>query len=139
MFRRVLIKRTTPDEPRHKRSLFRIKYKILGKVCKVMVDSKSTNNIISEDIVTKIKLKKIPHENPYKVTWLNKQKTILVNEQAWVDFSIAGYKDWLLCDIFPMDACHLFLGKPWKFDTKVVYDGRANAITFKKGSKTFKI
>ena len=72
-----------------------------------------------------LKLKKNPHDNPYKVTWLNKGKSILVNEQAWVQFSIVG--------------CHLLLGRPWKFDREFVYDGRANAITFKKGSKTFKI
>ena len=104
-----------------------------------MVDSGSTDNVILEEAVTKLKLKKIPHENPYKVTWLNKGQSILVNEQAWVDFSIAGYKDRLLCDILPMDACHLLLGRPWQFDREVVYDGKENTITFKKGSKTFKI
>lgn len=62
-----------------------------------------------------------------------------MNEQAWVDFSIARYKDILLCDVLPMDACHIFLGRPWQFDREVVYDCRANVITFKKGGKTFKI
>lgn len=56
MFRRVLIKQPTPNEPRHRRALFRIKCKIQGKVCKVVVDSRSTNNVISEEVVTKLKL-----------------------------------------------------------------------------------
>ena len=37
-----------------------------------VVDSRSTNNIILEEVVNKFKLIKIPHLNPYKVTWLNK-------------------------------------------------------------------
>ena len=56
-----------------------------------------------------------------------------------MELSIVGYKDKLLCDVLPMDASHLFLGRPWKFDREVVYDGRENNITFKKGGKTFKI
>ena len=63
----------------------------------------------------------------------------MVNEQAWVEFSIVGYKDKLLCDVLPMDACHVLLGRSWQFDREVVYDGRENSITFKKGGKTFKI
>ena len=56
MFRRVMIKQLAPDEPKHRRALFRIKCKILGKVCKVVVDSGSTNIVISEEVVTKLKL-----------------------------------------------------------------------------------
>ena len=48
MFRRVIIKKPTPDEPKHKRELFRFRCKILGKVCKVVVESGSTDNIILE-------------------------------------------------------------------------------------------
>lgn len=139
MFRRVLIKNPAPNEPKHRRALFRMKCKILGKVCKVVVDSGSIDNVISKEVVTKLKLHKIPHENPYKVTWINKRQRILVNEQAWVELSIARYKDKLLCDVLPMDACYLLLGRPWKFDREVLYDGRENAITFKKGGKSFKI
>ena len=32
----------------------------------------------------------------------------------------------------PMDVYHILLGRPWKFDREVVYDGRANTITFEK-------
>ena len=84
MYWRVLIKQPTPNEPRHRRALFKIKCKILGKVCKVVVDSGSIDTIILEDAMANLKLKKNPHDNPYKVTWLNKGKSILVNEQAWV-------------------------------------------------------
>lgn len=78
--------------------------------------------------------------NPYKVTWLNEGQSILVNEQTWVDFSIVGYKDILFCDILPMDYCHLLLGRPWQYEREeVLYDGKENYISIKKGGKTFKI
>ena len=64
---------------------------------------------------------------------------MLVNEQTWEEFSIASYKDKLLCDVFPMDAYHLLLGRPWQFDKGIVYDGKENSISFKKDGKTFKI
>lgn len=80
MFRRVLIKKPTPDDPKKSRALFRIRCNILGKVCKVLVDLGSTNNIISEEAVENLKPTKISHVNPYKVTWINKGQSIQFNE-----------------------------------------------------------
>ena len=35
-----------------------------------------------------------------------------------------------------MDACHLLLGRPWEYDSKVIHDGGKNTYTFwKDGSK----
>ena len=85
---------------------------MMGKVGKVIIDIASIDNIVLEEIATKHKLRGIPHKNPYKVTWLKKGQHILVSEQAWVKFSIGRYKDKVLCDILPMDACHLLLGRP---------------------------
>lgn len=79
----------------------------------MIIDSGSTNNVISEEAVEKFGLTKIPHVCPYRVTWLNKGQNILVNEQVWVDISIGKYHDKILCDVLPMDAFHLLLGRPW--------------------------
>lgn len=48
MFNRVLIRQPVKEEPKQRRALFRARCKILGKVCKVIVDSGSTDNIISD-------------------------------------------------------------------------------------------
>lgn len=101
------------------------------------MDSGSTDNIISKEVVKKLKLTKIPHTNPYKVTWLKKGESVLVNEQTWVELSIGGYKEKLICDVWPMDACHLLLGRPWEYDKESIYDGKENTISFKKNGRTF--
>lgn len=111
MMRRTLLKVPMVKEPPQRKSLFRTTYKSQGKVCKV-VDSGSTDNLVSLEMVEKLKMKRIPHPTPYKVSWLNKGQQVLVYEQIWVEFNIGGYKDKILCDIIPMDVCHLLLGRP---------------------------
>lgn len=64
---------------------------------------------------------------------------MLVDEKAWIYFEIGDYKDRVLCDIFPMDACHLLLGHPWKFDVKAIHDGENNSYLITKGGKKFQM
>ncbi|GLJ27820.1 hypothetical protein SUGI_0545990 [Cryptomeria japonica] len=139
MMRRVLIKEPVKEEPSQRRSLFRIKCKIMGKVCRVVVDSGSTDIIVSEESVSKLNLQRILHSDPYRVTSLNKGQHVLVNEQTWVEFTIGGYKDKILCEILPMDACHVLLGRPWQFGRKAIHHGEKNSYTFQKDGVTYKI
>jgi len=46
-----------------------------------------------------------------------------------------SYKDELWCDILPMDACHILLGRPWLFDRKVMHDGYQNTYTLHKDGR----
>lgn len=139
MIKRKLLKQLVKIEAPQRKALFRVNCKIQGKVVKVVIDSGSTNNIVSLEVVNKLNLERIPHSCPYRVNWLSKGKDILINEQAWVEFSIGGYKDKILFDILPMDACHLFLGRPWQFDKKSHHDGEKNAYSFQKDGMTFRI
>ena len=74
MFNRTLLKTVTKKEPPQRKTLFRTLYKVKGKVCKVIIDSSSTDNIASVEMVENLGLKKLPHPNPYKVSWLNKEQ-----------------------------------------------------------------
>jgi len=38
----------------------------------------------------------------------------------------------MLCDLMPMDACHILLGCPWQFDRKMTHDGESNFYKFEK-------
>lgn len=84
----------------------------------------------SSRLVTKLELKTTLHPKPYKLQWLNEKEELLVDKQVLVSFSIGKYHDEILCDVVPMEAGHLLLGRPWQFDRMVNHDGRANTFTF---------
>lgn len=72
------------------------------------------------------------HPTPYKVSWLEKGHQVTMTEQFNVEMQIGTYRDVILCDIMPMDVCHLLLGRPWQFDRKAIHDGRRNTYTIEK-------
>eukprot|EP00253_Pinus_taeda_P017697 PITA_17697 len=119
-------------EPDQRKALFRTVCKSQGKCCKVIVDSGSTDNLVAVEMVEKLGLKRLRHPTPYKVSWLQKGHQLLVDEQCEVEFQIGKYKDKILCDVMPMDVCHLLLGRPWQFDRGAVHDGKTNCYKFVK-------
>ncbi|XP_059075243.1 uncharacterized protein LOC131875202 [Cryptomeria japonica] len=126
-------------EPYQKKSLFHTRCKCENKCCDVIIDSGSTDNLVFEEMVTKLKLKRERHPQSYRIAWLQNDHKILVNEQCLVQFKIESYRDEVLCDIIPMDACHVLLGRPCKFDRRDVHDGRANTYTLTKDGVLHKL
>ena len=57
-------------EPAQRKSMFRTKCKSQCKCHKVVIDSTSTNNLVSTEMVENLGLKRIKHPNPYKMSWL---------------------------------------------------------------------
>ena len=53
-----------------------------------------------------------------------------------ISFSIGKYKDEVLCDVVPMHAGHILLGRLWQFDRKVTHDRFKNRYSFVKDTKT---
>ena len=58
-----------------------------------------------------------------------------MTKQVRVPFSIKTYHDEVLCDVAPMSASHLLLGRPWQFDKDVTYNGRKNTYSFMLNGK----
>jgi hypothetical protein len=116
--------------------LFRTTYKKKDIVCKVIIDSGSIDNLVSTDMVEKLELKTTKHPNLYKVSWLQKGHQVMETQQCQVEFKIGGYKDEILCDVIPMDACHILLGRSWQFDIKFIHDGRKNTYTLENNGRT---
>ena len=98
--------------PIQRNILFRTACKTKDKVCKFIVESGSTNNLVSTKMVENLELETIVHPSPYRVSWLQKGHHVNVTGQCLVEFKIGGYKDEILCDVIPMDVCHLLLGRP---------------------------
>jgi hypothetical protein len=116
--------------------LFRTTCKTKDMVCKFIIDSGSTNNLVSTEMVEKLELEMTDHPSPYRVSWLQKGHQVTVTKQCLFEFKIGGYNDKILCDVIPMDVFHLFLGRPWKYDRNVIDDGRMNTYTLEKNGRT---
>lgn len=139
MLRRTLLKVPSVVEPPQRKSLFKTTYRSHGKICRVIVDSGSTEDVVSIEMVDNLDLKRVPHTTPYKMSWLNKGQQIVVNEQKFVEFEIGEYKKKVLCDMMPMDSFHLLLGCPWKYDVKAIHDGEKNRYVITKQGKKFQM
>lgn len=92
--------------------------------------------MISSEAVQKLGLEIKPHPSPYTLAWLKNGTEIKVSQQVSLSFSIGHYKDSTICDVIPMDACHILLGRPWKFDRDAVHRGKANTYSFVFGDRT---
>jgi hypothetical protein len=136
MMRKVLLKTKKEEKnPSLRNSLFQTACKTKDRVCKVIMDSGSTKNLVSTKMVEKLELETIIHPSQYRVSWLQKGHQVNFTKQCLVEFKIRGYKDEILCDVIPMDVCHLLLGRPWKCDRNVVHDGRKNTYTLENNGR----
>ena len=75
-------------------------------------------------------LKTLKHPRPYKLQGQNDCGEVKVNKQVLISFSIGRYKDEVLCDVVPMHAGHILLGRPWQYDRRVTHDGYLNRYSF---------
>lgn len=98
-------------EMSQRQPIFRTNFKCQGKVCKMIIDNGSFDNIVSMEMVEKLNLSRKPHETPYRAYWVNDDQWVDVREQAFVDLNIGSYHDTILCDVMPLKDFHLILGK----------------------------
>jgi len=110
---------------------------VADKVCKMIIDNGSCENVVSDEAVQKLQLKTERHPKPYKLSWLSKGIEVKVDRRCLVSFSVGKkYFDNAWCDVVSMDACHILLGRPWQYDRNVVHDGRKNTYSLSiKGKK----
>jgi hypothetical protein len=62
--------------------------------------------------------------------WMNQSGTLKITNKVRVKFSIGNYVDTVDCDVAPLSACHLLLGRPWQFDLDATHGGRSNSYSF---------
>jgi hypothetical protein len=137
MMKKVLLKHELETEkPTQRNNFFRTSCKMKGRVCKVIIDSGSTDNLVSTEMVEKLELETNAHPTPYKVSWLQKGHQVTITKQCLVEFKIGGHKDEILCVVIPMNVCHVLLGRLWQYDRNVIHDGRRKTYTLEKNRRT---
>jgi hypothetical protein len=81
-------------------------------------------------MVDKLALTTKPHPRPYHIPWLNNSGKAKVTKLVRLNFAIVPYHDVVECDVVPMQACHILLGRPWQFDKDYMHHGRLNQYSF---------
>ena len=118
-------------------NLFHTRCLIEGNPCSLVIDSGSCTNVVSSFLVRRLQLATLPHLKPYKLQWLTNKGELKVNSQALISFTLGRYTDEVLCDVVPMHAGDILLGRPWQYDREVTYDGLLNKYTFTLKGKKF--
>jgi len=63
-------------------------------------------------MVENLNIEVIPHPNPYKLQWLNEDAHLTIDKRVKVRLFVGNYKDEILYDVVPMEACYILLGRP---------------------------
>ncbi|WVZ58363.1 LOW QUALITY PROTEIN: hypothetical protein U9M48_008642 [Paspalum notatum var. saurae] len=133
---RVLSTQVAPPKKNQRHTLFHTKGVVQERSIRIIIDSGSCNNLASTMLTEKLSLPTRKHPNPYHIQWLNDGGKIKVTRSVRVSFSMGAYSDFVDCDVVPMEACSLLLGRPWQYDTDSLHHGRSNHFSFMfKGQK----
>ncbi|KAG7567857.1 Reverse transcriptase domain [Arabidopsis thaliana x Arabidopsis arenosa] len=130
VIRRTLSMFVNPEEKVQRENIFHTRCTIKNKVCNLIIDGGSCTNVASKYMVDRLGLQKTKHPRPYKLRWLNDDTELKIAEQVTVSFSVGKYQDQVVCDVVPMRAGHLLLGRPWQFDRATCHNGRTNHYSF---------
>ncbi|PON58606.1 hypothetical protein PanWU01x14_164960 [Parasponia andersonii] len=128
--RRAISLQVKEEQEVQQENIFHTRCHMKDKVCSVIVDGGCWTNVASTSMVEKLGLRTLRHPCPYKLKWLNDSGEVKVTKQVVVPFQIGKYEDEVLCDVVPMQAGHLLLGRPWQYDRRVQHDGFTNKYSF---------
>ena len=103
---------------------------ISEKVCSLIIDGGTCTNVANDTLVRKLGLVTQPLSRPFRLEWPNEAGQQYVKEQVTVPLTIGRYEEEVVCNVLPMDICHILLGRPWQFDKRSVHDGFTNRHSF---------
>lgn len=131
--KKVSMKEGDKEDSWLRHNIFRTRCTSVRKVCNMVIDGGSCENLVFDVMVDKLQLKCEAHPTPYHVSWIKKKNTMIIDKRCLISFSIGkAYKDTIWCDVILMDACHILLGRPWQYDRDSNHNGKKNTHTFWK-------
>lgn len=118
-----------------RRNLFRSRCQVQSRSCSLIIDGGSSTNVASQKMVDELKLVPKPHPKPYAISWISEHGKFMVKDQVLVVFSIGNFQSEAWCDVLPMTACSLLLGRPWQWDNNAIHLCKDNIYTVDYGGK----
>jgi len=112
MIRRTLNNQASVKHETQRENIFHTRCKILENTCSLIVDNGFFCNCCSIRLVEKHDLQVIPQPKPYKLQWFNEEGDLTVDMQVKISLFMGNYEDNVLCDVVPMETCHILLARP---------------------------
>ena len=119
----------TSQEDSLRTTIFFTYIKIGDDFYKVIIDSGSSVNAISEKALKQLGLPYEKHLNPYEVSWVI-NSSLPMDKRGLLNIKILSYEDQVWLDVVPMDIGSIILGRPWLYDNDVRIQGRTNECSF---------
>ena len=132
---RVLSVQLSKAEQDQRHNLFQTGGVVKDRAIRIIIDGGSCNNLASLEMVEKLALPTRQRSHAYYIQWFESSRKIKVTRTTRVHFTIGTYSDFVDCDVVPMQACSLLLGRPWQFDKESVHHGKTNQYSFMHDGK----
>ncbi|XP_020245285.1 uncharacterized protein LOC109823419 [Asparagus officinalis] len=127
---RLLCAQKTPDSSRQ-HQIFFSRCSVNNKVCTLIVDKGSYENIVSKALVDHLKLLTETKHVPYTIGWIKKGPSMKVTELCRVPLSLGKtYNDSITYDVVDMNAYHVLLGRSWQYDVETKHGSKKNEYSF---------
>ena len=123
---RVLSVQLSQAEHNQRHNLFQTRGVVKERAIRIIIDGGSCNNLASLEMVEKLALPTRQRPHPYYIQWFESSRRLKVTRTTRVHFTIGTYSDFVDCDVVPMQACSLLLGRPWQYDRESVHNGKTN-------------
>ncbi|GKB86908.1 transposon ty3-I gag-pol polyprotein [Tanacetum coccineum] len=117
--------------------IFQTKCLVKEKICYMIIDGGSCENLVSKALVKAFQLPTEPHPSPYQIGRIRKGLALKVTEFCKVPLAMGKhYNELVTCNVVDMETCHVLLGRPWQHDVDSTHQGKSNMYLFKWCGKT---
>jgi hypothetical protein len=119
-------------------NLFHIRVIMRHTKVDTLIDSGSQSNLVSEELVKKMRLKTQIHHNPYTLKWISNNHQMHITKQCRVKFAISSkFVDEVTCDVVPLSECGMVLGNPYLYDHKAIFYRAKNQYHLTKAGQEY--
>ena len=65
---------------------------------------------------------------PYNIGWLIHGGNLCISQQCCLPYAIKPFKDEVLCDVAPLEVADVFLGQPYMWKHRAIYESQPRSV-----------